>query len=163
MVRLADVEVSDDFVPIGEKTPGLLCRRKYERVQHFPVGETRTKQAEGADTDVNAIMRKYLSQGIIPRMRDDGEGRFGDFSSGMDYHEAMNAVRAADSMFADLPIEVRIACEHDPAKLLDMVYSEDPAKREQAMAFGLIERPKEAAPPVPVVVTNPTPPVDPGA
>lgn len=114
-----------------------------------PVGErSRTKQSFSAESDINAIMRKYLSTGVVPEVR-PGEGRFGDFTSGADYFEAMVRVRQAEAIFAALPVQVRIACDHDPRKLLDLVYSADPADRKKAEDLGLVERAKDLPPEVP--------------
>lgn len=152
MVRLSDVMVDEGFVPIGS---GYRCPMKVrKRVQKEPGGPSLTKQSLAEETDVNAIMRKYLSAGVVPEMRPEGAGRFGDFASGLDFQQAMNAVSEARSIFSELPLEVRIFCEHDPAKLIDMVYSEDPAMRKRAEEFGLVPRPKES-PPVPSEPTKP--------
>lgn len=144
-VKLSDVLVDENFEPIGMKT--ARCKQPRPDTDTHPVGDSLTKQSFSEESDVNAIMRKYMSSGTIPRMTEDGVMQYGDFASGIEYHEAMTAVRNAEMMFQDLPIEVRVHCEHDPARLLDLVYSDDPAKQEIAEKFGLIKRKKVADPP----------------
>jgi len=107
-----------------------------------------TKQSFSEESDVNAIMRKYLSQGVIPAFN-EATPRYGDFTSGLDFQETMNAVRNAQEIFLALPIEVQVYCDHDPAKLLDLVYSNDPEKRKVAERLKLVEPKKEAPEPAP--------------
>lgn len=119
--------------------------RERERVVTEIPGESMTKQSFAGESDVNAIMRKYLSTGVFPVSPPGEEPRYGDFTSGTDYFECMVRVREAERIFQALPIEVQVACDHDPRKLLDLVYSEDPKDRERAEELGLVPR-KPAAP-----------------
>lgn len=146
MVRLADVEVPDDFVPVGKRGSLSGCSQfmRRSRVGFATEGPSLTKQSFAADTDVNAIMKKYLSQGTIP-VFNEATPRYGDFTSGVDFQETMNAVKNAQEIFLALPIEVQVYCDHDPAKLLDLVYSTDPEARKVAERLKLVEAPKPEA------------------
>lgn len=107
---------------------------------------SRTKQSFKDDTDVNAIMRKYLSSGLVSHMNRQ-QPRYGDFSSGVDFKEALDSVRDAEARFLELPSHVRDYVDNDPAKLLDLVF--DPARVEEVRKLGLIppgeETPKGTA------------------
>jgi len=124
--------------------------RERERVL-TEVGEfSMTKQSFQEESDVNAVMRKYLSTGVIPELR-PGEPRYGDFTSGLDYFECLTRVRDAERIFLALPVQVQVACDHDPRKLLDLVYSTDPADRKRAEDLGLVPRAKIEPPAEPAV------------
>lgn len=129
--------------------------RERERVL-TPVGtRSRTKQSFASESDVNAIMRKYLSSGVVPPVV-QGEPRYGDFTNGTEYFDAMVRVRRAEEIFASLPVKVRVACDHDPRKLLDLVAAadSDPKARELAEELGVIDR-KPGQPEVPIVPAEP--------
>lgn len=111
-------------------------RRAYARVS-TPVGErSRTKQSFAEESDVNAIMRKYLATGIIEHQNREAP-RYGDFTNADDYLSAVNRIKSADASFAALPAKVRDHVENDPAKLLALVF--DPERREEAAELGLVE------------------------
>ncbi len=119
------------------------------RVGHPCGGRQLTKLAEQDSTDVNLIMDSWVHSGAaVAGHLNPAPGRYGDFSSGLDYLSALNAVRDAETAFAALPPKVRSHCENDPGKLLDMWY--DPERRSELEALGLVEAPVsvESAPPV---------------
>lgn len=121
---------------------------QHERLR-TPVGEkSRTKQSFAEETDINAIMRKYLSSGIMPHIA-SSPPRYGDFSSAGDYLESMNKVKDAEQRFADLPSNVRDHVDNDPAKLLELAYDE--SRRDELVELGLLPPEPEA----PVAVVEP--------
>lgn len=114
-------------------------------------GRAMTKQSMALETDVNSIVARHVAHRVpfFP----DGAASYGDFSSGLDYHSALNALNAARSEFGKLPAAVRSHCENDPGKFLDMVM--DPARRDELVKLGLVPEaiPAPKAPdPVPPVV-----------
>jgi len=151
MVRLADVEVDDNFRPVGERgvQPGSGCSqfRRRTRVPWTTEQPSRTKSSFAADVNINRIVKKYLATGQMPQIV--GEPRFADFSSGITFQESMLAVKRAEEAFASLPVNIRVAMGHDPGRLLDLVNSSDPKDREQAYTLGLLKRPKEEPQPAP--------------
>lgn len=112
-----------------------------ERVRTAVGEKSRTKQSFAEESDINAIMRKYLSSGILPHLS-SSPPRYGDFSTAGDYLEAMNKVKDAEQRFADLPSNVRDHVDNDPAKLLELAYDE--SRRDELVELGLL-------PPEPVV------------
>ncbi len=104
------------------------------RVQHKGGGLSKTRQADALNTDINTIMKKYVAHGILPRP--PGTARYGDFSSGLDFKTAMDAVTAAQSNFMELPSHIRSHCRNDAGEFLDMVF--DPARKAELEELGML-------------------------
>jgi len=114
------------------------------KVRHRSGGRVMTKQADAAAADANVLVRRWLQRGELQVTRE--EARYGDFSSGLTFHESLLRVKAAEEEFAGLPARIRKACENDPAKFLQMVF--DPTRRAELEALGLVEKmAPPAAPP----------------
>lgn len=100
---------------------------------YFTEDDDRTLQQYKDDADINTIVRRFGVTGEMPIA-----GRapyYGDFSNVMDYHAALNAVREAESMFGQLPAELRKRFDNDPGKLLELV--EDPDRFDELVELGL--------------------------
>lgn len=109
-----------------------------------PVGtRSRTKQSFIGETNINRIMEKYYTTGLVSHIN-RREPRYGDFSNAPDFMTALNRVKEVQQLFADLPSKVRNACDNDPGKLLELVY--DPARVEEVRALGLIPPGEEPTP-----------------
>ncbi len=116
-------------------------RVERKRVSHPSGGPVLVKLAEQDSTDVNLIMDSWIHAGAaVAGHMNKNVGQYGDFSSGLDYHTAMNAVKEADAYFMCLPPKVRSHVDNDPGKLLDLVY--DPERRDELVELGLVA-PKE--------------------
>lgn len=99
-------------------------------------GRRLVKQSMAGDSDINVIMEKWHATGMLPQ----GAGRaprYGDFSNGASFTEALFAVRDAEDAFLQLPSAVRSYCDNDPGKFLDLVM--DPERREELEKLGLIK------------------------
>lgn len=99
-------------------------------------GRVLTKQSMALESDVNHIVKRFVQFGQLPM----GNGRqptYGDFSSGQDFHAAMNLVRQAEESFARLPAHIRDHCRNDPGLFLEMCM--DAERREELEALGLVE------------------------
>lgn len=108
--------------------------RKRLRVQQKTSGASRTKQSDALHTNINAIMKRYVAHGVVPQAA--GTARYGDFSSGMDYKEAMDTVRRAEEDFQDLPSNIRKHVNQDPGQFLDMVF--DKSRKQELVDLGLL-------------------------
>lgn len=123
--------------------------------------ENITQQADAKDCDINVIMSRYMNTGQLPQLTE--EGRYGDFSQVTDFRTALEAVRAAEALFAEVPAKIRKEFDNDPAKFLEFV--DDPNNKEKLYDMGLAQRPEvepEPAPtpapiPEPAPVPQPTP------
>ena len=100
------------------------------------------KQAQqqfATECDINEIVRRFGLTGELPE--NPRLPQSGDFTGISDFHEAMNAVRAADEAFMEFPAEVRARFDNDPGKM--MAFCEDARNREEAIELGFIPRPPE--------------------
>lgn len=136
----------------------LKILRAHDRVRVItPVGkESRTHQSFKDECDINRIMSRYMKTGVIDHMR-SGELQYGDVSSSIDYHHAMNVIIAANDVFEALPAQVRKRFDNDPAQMLAFV--EDPENLSEARELGLVSpeasQPIEAAPEPPEASPEP--------
>ncbi len=132
------------------------------KVGHRTGGKYMVKESDSEAADINAMVNKWITQGTpVPIM--GKEPKYGDFSTGMSYHEAMNRVKEAEQHFADLPTQIRTACQQDVGEYLDKVY--DPVEREKLEALGMEPTrapeaaPDAAEPPAEVPAAEPDPAV----
>ncbi len=123
------------------------------RVCHPEGGPQKTKLSEQDSTDINLIMDSWLGQGGPVGHVNRAQAHYGDFSSGIDYTCAMNAVRDADRDFMELPAAVRSHVDNDPAEFLRLVY--DPSRRAELEELGLVASQKPLAPKEPVGAAAP--------
>lgn len=79
----------------------------------------RTKQAGKDACDINKIMHRYIRQGVIEHVN-QYEPQYLD-TTGYDFQAAQQLVANAESMFADLPSQVRAAFKNDPAEFMNFV------------------------------------------
>jgi len=94
------------------------------------VGPSMTKQSDKDDCDINKIMAKYVSNGVLTHVS-KYQGSYTDLGDGVTYHDALNTIIAADAAFDSLPSAIRNRFDNDPAKFLDFV-SDDKNKPEMA-------------------------------
>lgn len=115
-------------------------------------GTGRTKQAFKDECDINRIMSRYISTGVLDFVNRHAP-QYGDVT-GYDFMEAQLIVANARSMFEELPATVRDRFDNDPALFLDFVA--DDKNRDEARELGLLrpDSPKPATqpePPTPIV------------
>lgn len=106
------------------------------RVQKHPVGLSRTKQSFKDDCDINAIVRRWSATGVLEHTVKT-QPRYGDFSAGVDYLDALNRVELAQTQFMALPSQLREQHENDPGKFIQ--WAHDPSNRKDLEANGLGE------------------------
>jgi len=130
-----------------------------DRVFHPSGGPMLTKQSEKDSTDVNLIMDSWIHAGAaVAGHLNPGVGSYGDFSSGIDYHAALDAVKAADAAFMSLPPQVRSHVDNDSGKFLDLMF--DPGRSDEREKLGLA-KPKAVVVPEKVEKVPAQPVVDP--
>lgn len=97
--------------------------------------ENKTQQQFKDDADINVIVERFGLTGQLP---DDYRAPVsGDFSDITDFQTAMNAVRAAEENFMQLPPELRARFSNDPQQLLTFVGDE--RNRDEAKRLGLLK------------------------
>lgn len=102
------------------------------------VEPSRTKQSFAEEADINFVVSRFMKTGYLPPVEEIGgpQPRFGDFSDGMDFMDALSRVQEAQASFAGLPAAVRERFRNDPAELL--VFVSDSGNRAEAVKLGLI-------------------------
>lgn len=132
-------------------------KRPSKRVYAKHDAKSRTQQAHTEASDINVMIRKHTRGDPIL-----GTGKtptYGDFSTGLSFHESLIRIQGAQEDFDALPAAVRDACANDPGNFLDQVMA--PEGRAFLETHGLIpERAPKAAPPaVPAPAADPPPEV----
>lgn len=109
--------------------------------------KSETQQHLKEEVDVNCIVARALRTGILgdPLSIGRRQAIFADLSDVGDFQSSLNKLEAARSAFMELPVEVRKRFNHDPAALV--AFLADKANVDEAVALGLMEKPKPAAPP----------------
>lgn len=107
------------------------------QVLHPQGGPLMTKQSMVDETNANVIMERWINRGQFPRGA-AGSPMYGDFSSGLDYREALDRVMQAEAEFRALPSRVRTACQNDPARFLELC--SDPERLGELRELGLAEQ-----------------------
>lgn len=100
-------------------------------------GRVVTKQSMALESDVNAIVARYVQFGTLPVGGNGGRPMYGDFSDSMSLQEAMDRVIQAQSQFQALPAHIRDYCRNEPGRFLDLVF--DPERRPELEKLGLVE------------------------
>ncbi len=123
----------------------------HERVT-TSTGESSAKQQFAAECDINNIMAKYQTQGVLEHIAKN-EGNYG-FATSLDFRQGLEVVEEANDMFAELPSSTRKKFNNSPEEFLDWV--QDPANAETLDEMGNIDPPE--TPETPVI---PAPPAEP--
>lgn len=103
---------------------GLECR-----------DESRTRQSEAEEADINTIVRRFGLTGELPdniRLP-----QYGDYTDAVDFQSAWNIIVAAREEFHKLPAEVRAEFGNDPARFHDEALN--PENRAKMERLGLLE------------------------
>lgn len=94
-----------------------------------------TQQHFKDDCDINKIIERFTRTGLMPQYPGE-EMHYGDYTSSVDYHEAMTIVAQAREQFEALPSAVRDKFDNDPAKMLDFVSKKE--NIEESVKLGLL-------------------------
>lgn len=94
---------------------------------------TMTQISDQADTDINIIMKRYAKTGQIPQLIE--QGKYGDFSQVGDFRAATEAILEANTLFAQVPANIRKRFDNDPAQFLEFV--NDPENMDELRKMGL--------------------------
>lgn len=101
---------------------------------------TLTEQNHKASCDINNILARYTKTGVLEHVR-EYEGQYADITV-TDFHDAMNKVAAAKSMFEELPSQLRAHFRNDTSEFIDFCNKVD--KPEQALSAIAEEYRREA-------------------
>jgi phage internal scaffolding protein len=106
---------------------------------------TLAQQHAKDECDINTIVRRFGLTGELPSNVRVPE--YGDFTQATDYHSSLNAVRAAEEAFMQLPADVRTRFNNDAGALVDFV--SDDNNRAEAEKLGLVIATSVATNPAP--------------
>lgn len=131
-------------MPQDQKT---LDRRKKYQLGDFEKSQTQQHHVDACD--INKIMAKFRKTGLIDHVQQH-QGVYKDVASVGDFTDAMNIVAKASQSFEQLPSEMRLRFNNDPAEFLDFV--KNPKNSDQLIEMGLAVRREVPQKPSPVEV-----------
>lgn len=106
--------------------PGMTFEKPSLTQQHFK-----------DECDINKIIERFTRTGLMPQYPGE-DMQYGDYTTSVDYHEAMTIVAQAKQQFEALPSSVRDKFDNDPAKMLDFVSKKE--NIEESVKLGLLNR-----------------------
>lgn len=118
-------------------SPKLFKTAYSEKIRvalNFPENSRWTKQSFKEECDINTIMGRYMRTGELP-MLNVSYPQYLD-CSGMDFENHMQFISGAQSMFNELPSDIRNRFKNDPAAFLD--FCSDENNRPQLAEMGLL-------------------------
>lgn len=115
-----------------------------------------TKQSFRDECNVNTIMNRYLQNGEIPVINQQAP-QYLDVT-GLEFQEKMEFVAGAQTLFNELPSNLRNRFQNDPAQMLD--FCSNPANRAEMASMGLLRVPPASPATLPSTNQN-QPPVAP--
>ncbi|WNK14540.1 MAG: internal scaffolding protein [Microvirus sp.] len=116
--------------------------------------DTLAQQQFKDDADINVIVRRFGVTGELPQ--NVRMPTYGDFSEVVDYHTAMNAIRASQDAFDALPGAIRERFSNNPAKFVD--FCSDDRNMDEARLLGLVPAAAPLDLEAPLAPPKPTPP-----
>ena len=122
----------------------------YHEKQGYTFNEpSLTVQAEEPNCNINNIMQRYATQGILPATN-AAAAQYADVSNIGDYMECLQVVQNAQNAFDSLPSALRKELDNNPANLVTFI--QNPANKERCVEYGLLNK---QAVEVPKVVVAP--------
>jgi len=100
----------------------------------FSEAPSLTEQSHKDSCDIHYILRKSVKTGILEHVNAN-EGVYGTMPTGQEFHQHMNIIAAAETMFETVPSSIRNRFDNSPAKYLD--YIQDPKNRDEMAEMGL--------------------------
>jgi len=123
-----------------------------EKVIIIPEGESMTQQQFKDECDINNILKRYQTTGIMPN--GTREPMFDDFTQMPDLQEAFAIIQLAEKDFVqNCPAVLRKRFGNDPLEFVN--YLNNPENYDEAVKLGLIN-PREQSP-LDVTVPSDTP------
>lgn len=83
---------------------------------------SRTIQSQAKEADINTIARNFGLTGTLPQIQRLPLNE--DFMDVMDFHTAMNQLKAAQASFDSLPAQIRSRFDNDPGLFVDFCSTE---------------------------------------
>ncbi|UQT28874.1 internal scaffolding protein [Microvirus AZ-2020] len=96
---------------------------------------TLTQQQFRDECDINVILERFGVTGELPT--NVRQPIMADFIEALDYQDALNAIRAANEAFMEMPAGIRARFENNPHNFVEFFSKEE--NREEGVKLGLIE------------------------
>ncbi len=106
------------------------------------VGDSLTQQHMADGCDINQIVPRYQSTGVIDHVA-AFKAQYGDFVGLPDYLHSFNLIDDSIALFDDLPADVRERFDNDPGLFLE--FANDEANLEEMQKMGLVSPKKGLA------------------
>lgn len=110
-------------------------KKRNPRVQTPVGGPSMTKQSFKDECNINKIMEKFQKTGAMNHYAKHAPS-YGD-ATPCELHDAQNIIANANTMFEELPSNIRKKFENDPAKFLEFV--QDEKNHDEMVELGLKE------------------------
>jgi len=127
-----------------QSSPNLQLPYSPSQLNHsitFKPNSPYTKQSFKDECDINTIMSRYQSTGVLPDMAQIAP-QYLD-ASGFDFQASMDFIAGANTLFHELPSSVRTKFGNDTASFMEFV--SNPNNRSEMAQMGLL-RPDYAPP-----------------
>lgn len=98
----------------------------------------RTEQSHKDSCDISYIISQYVRSGENIIMPEQAVSMFQDFVDMPDYQDCLNMVNSIDDTFTRLPLDVRVAFDHNPALFMNAL--NDPSQVSKLRDLGVYER-----------------------
>lgn len=121
----------------------------------FEGSTSRTQQSYGESVQVDAVLKRYATQGFNPKnvglfQQTVAQMPFGISDQHLDYQKQLNMVIEVRQYFEGLPSRIRAEFNNNPVAMIE--FMADPANKQACIKMGLLAKPK--APEVPAKATN---------
>lgn len=143
----------------GCNADGCVISSMY--IEHDPVdtdtpGPSLTRQEFADECDINTIMARYETTGILPSHQRAGDPQYLDLSDVPDLRTSIDLMRDAESAFMRLPATIRREFDNDPVRFVE--FAQNPQNLEKMREWGLAPPLPQKPDPTEVVILNPEPP-----
>lgn len=108
-------------------------------------------QSQAEDADINVILKRFGVTGQMPVSA--RAVTYQDFEGIFDFRTALEAVRAGEEAFMQLPAEIRSRFSHDPQVFVE--FCSDPANLPELRKLGLAKEEGDGSPSEPVPAPAP--------
>lgn len=105
-----------------------------------PSGESKTQQHHVELVKVQNLIKQYDRSGVLTHVA-QGVAHYGDYSKVNEYQQYLDFVNAANSLFAELPSNIREKFGNDPGQFFE--YATDPKNKGDMEEMGLFPKPQE--------------------
>jgi len=130
----------------------------HDRVPFVPKGPSRTRQEFQDECDINVLMARYKTTGVMPSMNGSAP-RYLDLTDTPDLMTSLNIMNEATEAFMRLPSDVRRTFDNDPAEFVK--FASDRENLPQMRQWGLAAPEAAPQPPIRVAIDNPVEPAPP--